>query len=194
MTRLSPDGSACVAFEIYSLAPYGNNFPPTTLEFLQSVRSGALRAISPTGNPEDTLIGRTYQAMLQDFTLRLADVFESGSGLGPPDALIEVPSTRPYNRPYADEFRRRFSETLDLTPNVHRAGQFKSGEGASFQEVFTDTSVTGTPPLANIRSLLLIDDVLAEGKTVAAVVARLREAGLPEETRILVAVPLVVFA
>jgi pyrimidine operon attenuation protein/uracil phosphoribosyltransferase len=60
--------------------------------------------------------------------------------------------------------------------------------------LFTDTSVTGTPPLANIRSLLLIDDVLAEGKTVAAVVARLPEAGLPEETRILVAVPLVVFA
>ena len=191
--RVVPLVTGSVELEVYSLAPHGNGFQVSDLGFLQHARSGLLVVMSPDGRPENAPIAKRYDANLKKFTRSLADIVEQGMAGRHPDAIVELPSTRNFNKPYTAEILTRFPAARDLTLIVDRHGNVKSGEDASFDEVLADTFIHGTDGLDTLKTVLLVDDILAEGKTAAAIVDRLREAGLSSKARIVLAVPLVTY-
>ena len=79
-----------------------------------------------------------------------------------------------------------------MSPFIKRHHKVKSGEGATFKEVFDDTYLEPCDSLAGIKNILLIDDVYASGNTAAAVLLRLRKNGLPDTAQMVVAAPLLV--
>jgi predicted phosphoribosyltransferase len=76
---------------------------------------------------------------------------------------------------------------------LQRLGNTRSGEGASSADVLADTVAIGEPQLDDVGTLIVVDDILEAGKAAGAAIARLRESGLPEHCRIVLAVPLVVY-
>jgi hypothetical protein len=178
---------------VYSLAAHGASFAVSELAYLQYIRSGILKATSPTGRAEDAPVAICYLANVSRFASALADQVAVGLGGDVPDAIVELPSTCDFNKPYTTALVRRFPTAVNLSAHLSRLRNVKAGEGASFADVLADTIIDGSLSLHGIKSVLLIDDVLEGGKTSGAVITRLRERGLPTTSRIILAVPLVAF-
>jgi len=188
-----PTGETITDVDVVSLAPHGQGYVVSNLAYLQYVRSGILKVMSPTGRAEDSTITHTYQANVNTYAATLAAAVAKAMGDGVPDAVIETPSSRDLNQPYTQALLERFPEALDLSSHLHRLGKVKSGEGASAQEVLADTVAVGLPQLGGVGTIIVVDDVLEAGKSTGAVIARLRESGLPNTARIILAVPLVAY-
>lgn len=181
-----------VPLVVFSLAPHGPSVRPSDLGFLQHVRSGILAASSPTGQPEDAPSAVRYREGVRRFADALADHVAQGLAQDAPDLIIELPSSRDFNAPYTAAIKSRFPDAVDLTAAVRRVGNVRSGAGSSADAVLADTVIATDYNLSAVRTLVLIDDILDEGKTAGAVIARLREAGLPVRANISLAVPLVI--
>jgi hypothetical protein len=187
-TRVVPLVTGSVELAVYSLAPHGYGFPDAILSFLQYARE------LPDGRPENASRALEYANTQKYHTRKLADIVEQGMAGGHPDAIVELPSTRNFNKPYTAEIRRRFPDARNLPPIVGRHWKVRSAESASFEEVLADTFIiSDNDGLDTLKTVLLVDDILGEGKTVAAIVARLREAGLSSTAHIVLAVPLVIY-
>lgn len=190
--RKIPAAGHDVEIELYSLAPHGTGVPVSALAYLQHARSGVAKALSPTGKPEDSPQAKLYFAGLDKFCDSLADQIVHGLGDAQPDAILELPSSRDFNAPYTAALRNRFPLVQDLTGALSRLGQVRSGETGSFDDVLEDTIASPNYDISKVRTIVIVDDVLGNGKTVGAAIVRLRERGLPADARILVATPLVI--
>jgi hypothetical protein len=188
-----PTGDTTTEIDVVSLAPHGQGYGVSTLAYLQYVKSGMLRVVSPTGRAEDSPITHTYLANVSDYARRLAAEVEEALGDGIPDVVIETPSSRDLNQPYTRALLESFPQALDLSSHLRRLGKVKSGEGASVREVLTDIVASDVPWLEGVGTLIVVDDVLEAGKAVEAVIARLQECGLPATAGIILAVPLVAY-
>ena len=188
-----PTGETTTEVDVVSLAPHGQGYGVSKLAYLQYVRSGMLKVMSPTGRAEDSPITHTYLANVKNYAMMLAAAVEEAIGDGVPDAVIETPSSRDLNQPYTRALLERFPQASDLSSHLCRLGKVKSGEGASAQEVLADTVSADVPQLGGVGTIIVVDDVLEAGKAAGAVIARLRESGLPDTARIILAVPLVVY-
>lgn len=190
--RQIPTATGPLEIEVWSLAPHGNGNRLSDLAYLQHIRSGVAKVVSPTGRPEDSLQAGRYFAGLPKFADALTNLVAAELQDVQPDAILELPSTRDFNAPYTSAIQERFPTAVNLTGAISRCGQVKSGQSDSFDDILADTVGNSPLDLSNVKTLVIIDDVFGKGKTVGAAVSRLRELGLPADARVALAVPLVV--
>lgn len=177
-----------LSVSVYSLSVHGE-YPPNALSYLQYVRSLSPDASKWKEYPFKEMKAE-YPKQKEKTAQLLADYIQPVFSERVPTAIIKIPSTRDLNCPYYSAIKERYRDAIDLTLYVKRHYKVKSGEGATFKEVFEDIYLEPCDCLAGIKNILLIDDVYASGNTVAAVFLRLREHGLPDTARMQVAAPL----
>jgi len=178
--------------DIISLAPHGTGHPVSQLAYLQYVRSGILKALAAGSDPEEHDIAQDYHRNVNLFATKLADLVEGEAEHGAPEGMIMAPSTRSFNQPYFNALRRKFPNATDLTCCFERRGMVRSGLTRSFEDVLDDTLFHCDADLSGMGSILIVDDILESGKTVAALIARMEQRGLSASARKTVACALLI--
>lgn len=146
------------------------------LIYLHSVR---------TGRASEEMAIR-YKAMAPIYAARLA---QSAIQEKPHfDAIVSPPSERADADVYRNDLIGR-TEALDLTERFSRKGKVKASTASSAQEIIDEFDYAPQGDEHKIRSLLIVDESVASGKTIVAVLEHLRRAGLPENCNIMVAAP-----
>ena len=159
--------------------------------YLQGVRSGSLAKISSTGNPEDTATAKNYHAMLWKYKGQLVNEVLDPSVTAPVTAIVSPPTRFPqHSEPYRLAIRDKLPGVIDLTDRFCRSGNVHSGEDASFDEICAALDYRAANDEVTISSLLIVDDVFSRGRTAAAMVFKLRAAGLPIISPVTIAFPL----
>ena len=103
------------------------------------------------------------------------------SGLrGPFDIIVSPPSDHDFATPFRRAFFARHEDADDFTPYVGRTqGAAQAGAaGTTLLDVIAGLRCEPLPERATAASLLVVDDIFEGGKTVAALLHVMREAGL----------------
>lgn len=149
--------------------------------YLQRVRSMA--NLSP-----DLLQGmeQRYRAGLTIWPAQLAAHIDA-----PVTAIVSPPSSRPHlTTPYREALMAKFRRSADLTGRFERTGELRAGEGATAVELIAATRYRPAGDEGALDAFVIVDDVVAEGKSAAAIIALLRKSGVPETATIRLAAPL----
>lgn len=145
--------------------------------YLQSIRSGGIKDDSP--------IATAYRNMAWLFASRLAAQVQNGAQF---DAVVSPPSKRADADIYRETILRQ-AEVPDLTGGFSRKGKVSAATASTVNDVVDEFDYKPYGSEAGIKALLIVDDSVASGTTIAAVLRHLREAGLPENCVITVAAP-----
>jgi predicted amidophosphoribosyltransferase len=106
------------------------------------------------------------------------------------DCVVSPPSRFDHARPYREAILRRMPGAVDLTGDFTRREGTYAGCGHSLPALRRALAFRPRLPLRSQTSVLIVDDILWQGKTAAAVLHHLRRAGLPDSARIALACPL----
>ena len=138
-----------------------------------------------TGRVTET-VDIVYKSMAPVHAVRLAQsLIEVKSGF---DAIVSPPS----ERSDAELYRMTLIECTgarDLSDRFSRKGKVKASTTSSAQEVIDEFDYSAQGDGSEINSLLIIDESVASGKTIVAILEHLRRAGLPLDSKIVVAAP-----
>ena len=147
--------------------------------FLQGIRSGVLGALSQIPQREE----RYRQAMPQIVAALCAALKRRGVDGA---AVVVPPSSRNDARPYADALLRQGIAAIDLSDRIERVdSSFRAGGAENLQTVRSSLRVVGRPDFATARILVVVDDILSSGRSIAATVLGLRDARfIDRETRV----------
>ncbi|OHA09332.1 MAG: hypothetical protein A3A44_03450 [Candidatus Sungbacteria bacterium RIFCSPLOWO2_01_FULL_60_25] len=178
-----PDGQPLVTVNVYSLSPHGGP-TPSGLSYIQWVRCPSiLRSISES---QERDVEAEYFNDLPGYVWAFSELLPQHLS---PEAITVAPSRRLLAAPYMEVAAQRFPGARDLSIYVHKIGETSAAESQSFDEVLESIRYTG-PRQDGLQSLLIVDDMLASGRTAAAMVSRLRALGMPSGAAIAVAVAL----
>jgi hypothetical protein len=151
------------------------------LNFLNAVRSGA--------KTDDSESARTYHNMVPIYASQLAGLV--ATEVPDADAIIAAPSSRTDVDPYRAAIVRRSSGLLDLSSSMTRSGSVKAADNeTTLEQVIESFSYKATGKEGSLNSLVIVDETVGRGKTVAAMLHHLRAAGLPEDCKVTVVVAL----
>jgi hypothetical protein len=157
---------------IYEVRP-----PGPGSQYLNGVRMGLVK--------EDSLIATAYHNQKQLFAQSLAtQIIKAGVSF---DALVSPPSSR-------DDIDVYRSAVLDRIParvltGFTRKGKVKAGASkTTWADMVEEFDYAATGDECDIRSLMILDESVADGKTAAAVLEHLRRNGLRDEVPVLLAV------
>jgi hypothetical protein len=131
------------------------------------------------------------------FAKALADKVKSSLSGSVPDAICEIPSSRCFNKTYADAINQLFPGADILSEYICRYGLVKAGDNSiSAAEVERDMYVCKQEEckrrLSGINTIIFVDDIYASGKTINAVIKNMSKYGLSNEANLMLAVPLVI--
>lgn len=136
---------------------------------------------------------RAYYDALGELTEQFVQGVIAAAG---PDLVVQAPSNDPSADPYFAGLALRAASSnvrrhLWVKDKSHSAGAGdRSDAGAEYEAIKWRGP---TPPsLGSFRRVVIVDDVFAAGKTMAATWARLHEAGLPLDAAVIAGVPLLV--
>lgn len=147
--------------------------------YLQSVRSGRMDENSDTAQSYRAMAGPRY-------SIQLADLVANGEADF--DAIARAPSSREDGVPYHERVQERL-QLKDLTDQFSKSEAIKSAEpDTSPDDVISGISYRATGDESAIRSLLIVDDSIATGSTISAMLHHLERAGL-RDCKVTVAVP-----
>ena len=157
---------------------YGRQHPGNGTAYLNAVR------LQSIGDDHD--LARVYHAMLPQFTHELAELVRSNEIHF--DAVVSPPSSRADARPFREAILRN-KGAVDLTLGFSRHGVVKIADPTtSVQQAIDEFCYIAQGCEASITSLLIVDESIASGKTIAAVLHHLRQAGLSANCTVHVAV------
>ncbi len=157
---------------------------PSPLSYLQSIRSGVLAAAS--GNkPEETTIAMAYHNKLDEYTARLASEVPV-----PNMAIFSPPSRFTHALPYREAMINIWPDIVDLTSRFKRDEKYPSGQNATSDEIFNNLQYEATGYESSFTTVLVVDDIFSRGRTVAAAIEKLRQAGVGDDCDFTVACPL----
>lgn len=156
---------------------YGDAYPNTPTLYLQGIRSGSVS--------EDRNVALMYHAMERIYACRLADAVLAE--VGHVDAILTPPSSRADAEPYRDAISMRL-QARDLTDRFDRKGIVRASEAASLDDLVAEFIYEPDGDEGDIKTLLIIDESIASGKTVASLLTHLRLSGLSIDCRVMVAV------
>ena len=159
------------------LRVFGVRHPGDGSVYLNGVRMGAVK--------EKDTIAIEYHNMKQIYALRLAnEVANMGATF---DAVVTPPSSRDDVNVYRNAILRHIC-ARELS-GFTRKGAIKAGEnGTALADVIDEFEYAPDGQEREIRSLLIIDDIAAKGKTTAAILEHLYRNGMPEDAQIMLAV------
>jgi len=163
--------------------------------YLQSLRNGVLgRLQSGAGGDGLQMKARlweeTYIRQAPTFANDLADFVASSCSTGF-DLLASVPTTREaLLLPYCQAFARRFPSASNSTGSLVRVETWDSSKAISIDECIKAVHFKQEPQSRPADRILVIDDVLASGKSAAVVIEFLRRHYDPSPTYFAVACPL----
>lgn len=140
--------------------------------YLQGIRNGVLRAVPSAMALRKASYLKVVPRVVEDLLTAFLDRGVKNA------ALVVPPSSRNDARPYADALLKADIATVDLSGCVKRIdSSFRAGQSLSFEEVRSSIEVVQSPEACPFDSLIVVDDVLSSGRSVAAVVLALRESG-----------------
>jgi Phosphoribosyl transferase domain len=145
--------------------------------YLQAVRSGRMAGNSPAA--------QTYKAMARTHARKLAKLVKDKVPAF--DALVSPPSKRSDAAVYRNEIVRP-AGSRDLTARFSRKGKINAADVSSVEEVVNEFDYQSAGDESDTKSLLIVDESLASGRTVVAVLDHLRRAGLSKNCIVYVAV------
>lgn len=157
---------------------------PFIREYFQGLRSGLL-ARTTDGHPEKSCVARNYLAMESTYARRLERELPDRAF----DAILSPPSRYDQAAVYRDAYMAVGRARRDLTDRLRKLGVSLSGEGATLEQIVEELKYDARGDEGCLRSVLIVDDTFNTGRTVAAVITRLMEAGVPEDCSFAVAVP-----
>jgi hypothetical protein len=154
---------------------YGAKHPGKGTAYLNAVRMG------PVDENSDMAV--EYLKMKTHWARQLAAQVKNE--ISDFDAVVSPPSSRPDD---ANAYRAavlHHSNARDLTSNFSRRGKVKVGlNGTSLEQAIDEMVYTSDGTELDIKSLLIVDESIASGKTVAAILHRMQKAGLPKECKV----------
>ena len=126
-----------------------------------------------------------YQRKIPELQTALMDEIER-SGITF-DTVISPPSSGADVEPYRQAVIERWS-VRDLSKNLTRKGKTKAMKSeTTLEDMIEEFTYTPDGSEPSIRSIMIVDESIASGKTAAAILHHLRAAGLPKGTTIAVA-------
>jgi hypothetical protein len=138
--------------------------------YLQGMRNGVLRAVPSALALREASYLKAVPRVIEDLLAAFSD-----RGV-PHTALVVPPSSRNDARPYADALLNAGIATVDLSGCVKRIdSSFRASQSVSFEEVRSSIEIVKRPEASPFGSLIVVDDVLSSGRSVAAVVLSLQE-------------------
>lgn len=133
----------------------------------------------------DLSLAVEYEKLQETYADLLARCFEPIF-----DALVSPPSRFDFADSYRDKLQTKMPSARDLTAHIVRCETAPlSGHAASVDEIVSSLTVEIADLPDDPISLLIVDDVIEEGKTAAALLTVLRRAGIVTD-RVAVACPL----
>jgi hypothetical protein len=155
---------------------YGAKHPGKGTTYLNFVRMGPV--------DEQSNIALQYHAMEPHYARELAGQVERE--VPDFDAVVSPPSSRPDANKYREAVLRS-RNVRDLTFHFSRKGKVKVGhKDTTLEQAIDEINYAPDRMESNIKSLLIIDESIASGKTVAAILHHMREAGLPKGCKVTV--------
>lgn len=151
--------------------------------YFQGIRNGMLLNIG-RGHPENTEIATSYRNMERRYADQLASELPEQAF----DAILSPPSR--YNHAAAYRDSARMLAARDITSRFRKEGSTLSGAGGKLEKILSELSYDAHGDEGCLHSVLIVDDTFCTGRTVAAVITRLLEAGVPPDCSFTVAVPL----
>jgi len=157
---------------------YGQKHPGKGTVYLNAVRMGI--------NDKDNALAKEYHAMRQTYTQCLAR--EVNCSITQLHAVVSPPSSREDATPFRKAIIKD-TQALDLTPCFSRHGKLKMANSeTTMRQAIDEFRYEAQGCEGSIKSLLIVDESIASGKTIAAVLYHMRQAGLPPCTTLNVAV------
>jgi predicted amidophosphoribosyltransferase len=145
------------------------------LTALQGLRSGH---VSP-----DSLVALEYQNLARLYGLRLSQEVRERF-----DAIVTPPSTHSRVAPYLAALRR--VADVDLSDGFRRHRETRSAEGCELGELIEAISYSPNKRESELKAVLIVDDIVASGRTAAALMHHMRLAGVAAECKFSLACPL----
>jgi hypothetical protein len=158
---------------------YGVTGRASGLAYLHRVRQFPTRDFRDT---EDFYL----QRVLPEATRRLAD--ELGGRTF--DVVFSPPSSRQDATPYLAAIKQRLDAARDWTERFRRVGDGRAGVLRSCDAVRAATVFTPDESIAEVHSVLMVDESYSDGATACAMLTLLRQNGLSQDAEFVVAAPL----
>ncbi len=155
---------------------YGAKYPNGGTSYLQGMRSKQV--------VEGSQIAREYHAMSRIYADRLAK--EVADHFTNSISLVMPPSSRRDGVPYRDALLLKL-DAQDISTRFTRKGSIKASDGVSIEKMMEEFEYWAGGDEDQIQNLLIIDESIASGATVATLLAHLSNAGLSQDCKVFVA-------
>lgn len=100
---------------------------------------------------------------------------------------MSPPSSRDDAQPYLEAILERM-KTAPLKGTFSRKGKKKATDAGTVEEMVEEFDYKAGGDETDLKSVIIVDETLATGKTIAATLKHLRNAGMPQGCRIAIAV------
>lgn len=117
-----------------------------------------------------------YESNLPSTILKFMELFDDNKHF---DVIISSPSNTILQQPYFDKIIEKYNDAVNLTPSFSKISDVSSGATRNFEEIYNNISFELNTEVGkkDYENILIIDDFMADGKTVAAILQRLYNSG-----------------
>lgn len=153
---------------------YGAKWPDLETQYFQGIRSESL--------DESHSAALYYHRMKKIWAYRLGS--ELYNHIKTEDVLISPPSSSNDTDVYRDAIRAKISSASDAG-TFTRHGNTKASAASTIEEMIGEFACSPAGNEDDFRSIVILDESVASGKTISATLFHLRKAGLPKDCRII---------
>ena len=145
--------------------------------YLQAIRNGNLERIGALIPSRAEFIESTYERSRPEMARHLSRALHA-AGVSCA-AGVRPPSSRVDSRPYMQQLLDDGVVATDLSAFVERlVRSFRAATASGWTEVRESVRVKGDPPKPLARQLVVVDDIINDGRSIAATISALSQARL----------------
>lgn len=174
-------------FALYQAVSESEVTPRLPVYYLQGIRSKLKGFGNEVVERHRNAYEKQLPALLYNFVTGVKSAFNAF------DFGLMPPSSREDSKPYLGALCAEGLIGRDISRVVKKDEKLRCSTATSIEEVLAAISIDRIRANVNfesIDSLLIVDDVVASGRTVAAIILRMQEAGLRADANVCIATPL----
>jgi ABC-type uncharacterized transport system ATPase subunit len=156
---------------------YGVKYPAKGTTYLQGMRSGRITEEHPEA--------REYHGMEKVYADQLAAAV--AAEITEADAIVSPPSSREDAKPFREAILRKVN-TTPLGGTFSRKEKRKAADAKTVEEMVEEFEYRAGDNEPDLKSIIVVDESIATGKTIAATLNHLRQTGMLKDCRVVVAV------